>query len=294
MNKLYQYLGILDRLKIEKMDDAGFDSVLLDNDPKEYRLAASKEKFIHNLITFFPDEKEAIEKYYTDVKRASRQTEFHNLSNNMSEITVKSSLSDYLDQLTDNEKLKYALAGNNFCYGGMKGITSFHMHALVMDSYFDGAYRFIDGSQQLANELRRIILKNGGLVEKNARVTGIQLNEEKKVQSVQTRHKTYSADFCVSTINPQTTLDLLPSEAFKPYYRRKIESYDNTLSCFTLFIEFEENQFPYYNRNFYYVKDGNLWPDENSIQEEWPINYYFATPPHPEQGKYAKDRKSVV
>ena len=55
--QIFKYLGIMDKLRLEKMDDDAFDKIIIDSDSKEYPFAQGYENFINKLSDEFPDEK---------------------------------------------------------------------------------------------------------------------------------------------------------------------------------------------------------------------------------------------
>ena len=54
--QVFKYLGVMDKLKLQKMDEDAFDKIIIGNDPKVYRQAQGYENFIKNLVADFPDE----------------------------------------------------------------------------------------------------------------------------------------------------------------------------------------------------------------------------------------------
>ena len=63
LHQLFKFLGIMDKLKIRKMDEDVFDAVVFGDDPVVYKYAQGYENFIQTLTKEFPGEEEAIRKY---------------------------------------------------------------------------------------------------------------------------------------------------------------------------------------------------------------------------------------
>src|ERR1700730_9475929 len=57
--QIFKYLGLMDKLKLEKMEPA-FDRILLGGDEKEYRIIQGYDAFEKEMIREFPDEGNAI------------------------------------------------------------------------------------------------------------------------------------------------------------------------------------------------------------------------------------------
>ena len=53
--QIFKYLGLMDKLKLQKMDEDAFDKIIIGNDQKVYRHAQGYENFIKNLVVDFPN-----------------------------------------------------------------------------------------------------------------------------------------------------------------------------------------------------------------------------------------------
>src|SRR5688572_24100939 len=61
--QLFKFLGIMDKMKLRKMDEDVFDAILFADDPKVYKYAQGYDNFIRVLAADFPEEEAAIRKY---------------------------------------------------------------------------------------------------------------------------------------------------------------------------------------------------------------------------------------
>ena len=77
--QLFQYLGIMDKVKIRKLDEDAFDSVAFADDPKVYKFAQGYEPFIESLSKDFPGEEGAINKYCEAIKETCAMFPLYNL-----------------------------------------------------------------------------------------------------------------------------------------------------------------------------------------------------------------------
>ncbi len=80
----------------------------------------------------------------------------------------------FIESLTPNKKLQNVLAGNNMLYAGAAYKTPFYVHALIVNSYIESSYRFIDGGSQISKYLSREIHSNGGKIIKHVKVLKFQ------------------------------------------------------------------------------------------------------------------------
>ena len=58
--QVFKYLGIINKLKLQKMDEDVFDKILIENDEREYVFAQGYENFIQHLLKDFPGEEIAL------------------------------------------------------------------------------------------------------------------------------------------------------------------------------------------------------------------------------------------
>jgi len=58
--QLFKYLGIMDKLKLRKLDEDVFDAILFEGDPVVYKYAQGYENFIRVLAEQFPEEEAAL------------------------------------------------------------------------------------------------------------------------------------------------------------------------------------------------------------------------------------------
>src|SRR6188474_1170934 len=66
--QIFKYLGIMDKLKLRKMEEGVFDKILIENDENEYVYAQGYDNFIEKLLVHFPGEEEALRAYCDKIK----------------------------------------------------------------------------------------------------------------------------------------------------------------------------------------------------------------------------------
>lgn len=278
LHKYFHYLGILDLLKIKKMDLDGFDLVTFDDDPNEYPYAQGSENFVRQLSAFFPGEEENIRAFYQKMKDACDHFPLYRLDSNNTYVSQESLFSQKADQVikdsTRNPKLRAVLAGTNFLYAGIEDKTPFYVHALSINSYIESAWRCLNGGSQIAKLLIREIRKNGGKVLKRKEVKSFHI-ENGEVKSVETQDGSiYSGKTFISNIDPKVTMDLLKDQPIRKSYLKRIKNIENTISSFSLYISLKKETFPYLNRNYYHFKqESNVWRSSFYEPENWPEGY---------------------
>src|SRR5260221_10492744 len=171
--QLFKYLGIMEKLKLQKMDEDIVDGIMFRDDPKVYRYAQGYDRFTKNLVTDFPEEEEAIRRYCDEIKNVCSKFPLYNLRSGegieKNEVLgIDTQL--FLESITDNKKLQSVLAGTNVLYAGEAYKTPLYVHALVTNSYIESSYRFVNGGSQIAILLTKEILQRGGEVRKRKHV----------------------------------------------------------------------------------------------------------------------------
>ena len=179
----------------------------------------------------------------------------------------------FIASLTDNVTLQNVLGGNNPLYAGMRNKTPLYVHALVLNSYIQSAYRIVDGGGQIAKFLAGIIRKHGGQLKNRVEVTRI-VAEGKQVQYVETADGTrYAADVFVSNVHPAQTYDMLETDLLRPAFRRRVLSLENSLSAFVLNITLKPGTFAYERSNYYCYLNDDVWTSMDYTDATWPLSY---------------------
>lgn len=295
LHKIYSYLGFFHKLKFKNLNAEHFDLIHIGSDNKKYPIGLGYEKFINNLSEVFPEEKENLEKYVEGIRTICKSFhlysfEVDNGNNHFLSEYANTSVGAYIDAITENEKLRVILSGNNMLYAGEKYETPIFVHALITNMFITGAKYFVDGSQQLADEMAQIIRDGGGDLFTKSKVEHIEA-ADKKVKWVRTESgETFKADTYISSVHPAVTLALIDEKQVQKSYRKRITSIKNTISSFTVFINFKKDKYKYLNYNYYYGTDYKaIWSMKDyDFETQWPKGFMMLTPPHSDSPKFAK------
>ena len=175
------------KLKWSKMS-SNYDRIIFPD--KSYNFIAPKDKFITQLIDYFPNEKKAIYKYIDLVEKANKVSLKYFMSKSLSgisEFLFYKSLTkaffkysdkttyEVLSSITSNEKLIGVLTGQWGDHGLPPKKSSFMMHSLIVNHYFDGGNYPIGGCSAIAESIIPFIEKYNGNVFINADVTEISI-----------------------------------------------------------------------------------------------------------------------
>lgn len=276
LHTLFTYLGIMDKLKLRKMDEDVFDAIMFEGDPKTYRYAQGYENFIQNILKDFPEEEDAIRKYCEGIREVCSKFPLYNLRSGdyfekvgVLEIDTQT----FLESLTPNKKLQNVLAGTSLLYAGVPYKTPLYVHALVINSYIESSWRFVDGGSQIARHLSRQIHALGGTILKHKNVTRLK-EEEGRLQFAETDEgERFFGDIFISNVHPQITLQMTESDLIKKAYRHRIEGLQNSISTFYVNVVLKDNCMRYVNHNYYYFAENDAWCVLNYTEENWPRGY---------------------
>ncbi|OFX57172.1 MAG: hypothetical protein A2046_16955 [Bacteroidetes bacterium GWA2_30_7] len=286
----FNYLGIADKLNLRKLDVDCFDKIIFQNG-ENYSFAMGFENHKEKLLEKFPKENKAISDYLNKIRETCDKFPLYNLKKTdnplMESIMHNDSFDNLLNGLTNNQKLKNVLSATNSLYAGIKEKSPFYMHALIMNSYIESSWRFVDGSSQLAVLLKKQIELNGGKVLTNHEALSFTFSDN-CISSVNLKNKEplFAQNF-ISNIHPTLTLKMIPDDKIRKAYRHRINSLENTIGMFTVYGVLEENSFTYINHNDYIFRDSNVWTAETYSSINYPEHCLMITPASSKSDKYA-------
>ncbi|HNW56904.1 MAG TPA: NAD(P)/FAD-dependent oxidoreductase [Bacteroidales bacterium] len=275
---IFSYLNLLKDVKLHKLDTDGFEHISLNG--REYRFAMGYENFVEKLSENFPNEREALIKYTSDLQKYATSSPIFNReklasSEFYSHEAVKTGIGEYLDSLTKNKELQNVLSSTNMLYAGKREKTPLYIHALINNFYIQSAWRIVGGANSIANSLCKSIQGFGGEIFTGAEVKSINCNTSRATSVTLANGEIIESKYFISNTHPAVTLDMLETSLIKKIYRERIHNVENTVSNFVLYIEFKPDTVPYINYNYYKYNTGNVWDCFSYTPENWPRNYIF-------------------
>ncbi|XP_057316646.1 all-trans-retinol 13,14-reductase-like [Hydractinia symbiolongicarpus] len=183
---------VIDRVELGVGDDNTSHDVL-----------KGRENWKQELKNKFPNEHDAIDKFFCAMKKARRlypqtfllkmlplslvnvllKTGIFNLLSDLPKYINKST-GEFLDELTSNKRLKAALCYSFGDYGTQPRESPILMQLMLLQHYTHGGYYPIGGSSEIAFNIIPVIEKNGGKVLVRANVTQILIDENGKANGV--------------------------------------------------------------------------------------------------------------
>lgn len=262
MRQYLKYFGIFDKLSIIKLDD-DFDVMTLGNDGV-YSYKQGYDAFTTSLSEQFPSQKSGIIKYCDKIRdigssisvNVHRKGEFS--SGGINHLGLNAS--DFINECVSDSLLRNILAGTNVLYGGIKEASNLYHHAMINHSNIEGAYRFVGGTQKVADLLVQQIRNNGGTVINKSKVTSIYAEDTEVKYVLLKNGEIISGKYFISNIHPSTTFNMLNSTSVvKKAYKTRLSLLPNTYGLFSVYLLMKKNSFPYMNKNYYYYHSNDAW-----------------------------------
>lgn len=288
LHSYFSYLGIMENLDLEKMDERGFDSIFLKDKNLNFSIPQGLDNFIKVLSEQFPEEKEGIQAYANRMKNCCENFPLFKIDDSdytLYEPDMEQSIWDVLGQYFQNPVLKAVLAGNQLLYAGNAENTPFYVHALTQYSYIQSAFKCVKGGNQIALLLAKEIRKHKGIILKFQEVKRLQINKDGEIEFIETHtlEKFYGKHY-ISNIPPKKIQEMCSGFIFKKVYLRRLESKKETISSFNLYLVLKKNRIPYTNRNVYYVENSKEIKNlEKYTNASWPNCFMLSQ---------SKDKKS--
>ena len=279
LNQYFRYLGIMDDLNLQKLDEDKFDIITFDGNEIEYFHAQGYENFANSLIQQFPDEERSINAYCQKLQDVSNSFPLYNLdgkSTNYDQSILTLKVTDYLDSITENNLLKSVLAGSNMLYAGYEKIP-FYVHALSINSYIQSSWRCVHGGGQISKLLIKKIKEFGGELYKYQEAIAFKFEEDNLTSVVTKKGNVIEAELFISNIEPKLTIKMLGGKGIRKSYVNRVKQIESIISGFSLYIVFKPKTFKYLNYNYYHSKDPDkIWKAQNYTDTSWPEGYMLS------------------
>jgi all-trans-retinol 13,14-reductase len=233
-----RYLGVAGAIETFPFDENGFDLYRAEKERFEFRLPCGYQRISAELVSAFPAERAAIEKYLAQVRAICAAMPYQNLDapfdgEGQLQRVFGPTLQEKLDALTGNELLKSILSMHTLLYGVPADEVSFAQHAVIVGNYYDSAHGIRGGGLSLARAFEARLAELGVEVRCGCEVTGISAGGDGACTGVTlATGESISAKGCIATVHPRLLLDLVPQGIFRPAYRNRLASLQETISAF--------------------------------------------------------------
>lgn len=272
LHQYFKYFGIVDKIKTRRLDTNNFDIISCDG--KDYNYAMGFDNFAKTMSSYFPKEEKGIVEYTRLLQEIIGLISVENLRKGLISVGgmeyFSQSASQVIDSMFQNETLKNVLAGTSSLYAGIRDYSTFYHHAMINASNIEGAHRFVDGSQHVADALIDTIRSNGGTVLNKSEVTRFVV-ENDKISAVEINgNELIEAKYVISNLHPVTTFQLVDKTPhIKKAFQTRLSLLPNSYGLFTVYLVMKKDSYPYLNSN-HFIHAKNAWyttdsPEDRSI-----------------------------
>lgn len=247
------------------------------------------EKFKADLGNKFPEETEAIERYFKDIKKTSNlfgksimmrlaPPPLDSLSGLLGESKIFT-LKEYLDANFQSQELKGILAAQWGDYGLPPSKVAFAMHATLVQHYLHGGYYPIGGAGKIFEAVEPILEEFGGAVLSSVEVNEILIKEGKtvgvKVKALRGEglEKNFFAPIVASCAGAYPTYMKLIPENYPIPFRKSLKEFYNkekmtTSLCLYLGLSESPAKFGFKGENYWIFSSSDH--DQNfSERNDW-------------------------
>lgn len=300
LNYLFRYFGLTQKLKLKRMDINAFD--IIDIAGRKYNYAQGFDNFAETITSYFSAEKEAILKYTNKLQEIGLSLTNLLAGKAKPGTTGMASFEhfyenthQYISSLTNNYQLQNVLAALNPLHAGDPKMAPLYIHGIINYSLIESTWRMVDGGSQISDILAEGIINNGGKILLKTEVKEFSAGADNSISHVLlTNGEKIEAKYFISNINPAKTIELTGSDLHRNVYKKRIQSIDQTISAFSLYIVFKEKEFNYMNYNYYRYNSENVWGAETYSADTWPDGYMLYTPTTSSSDVYAESMIAIT
>lgn len=273
-----QFLNYIERdVSFNSLDPDCIDRIVTPD--VDFRIPLGWETFRDRLLTTFPDETTAINRYCNEIKHLHQ--EMVNLGEEVHWYDLKWSdwlklpkywylfskrlytLQDLYDQVGLSPKLQALLAGQSGDYALPPKDISLMTHASLVSDYAEGAYYPKHHFKHLVDTIVEAITSGGGLVQLSTPVEHIEVCDL-KVQFVNAGGISYCADKAyISDMDPKKTVALMHgTQSLSAHEKHRLTDYQYSMSAFNIYLgldsRFDPTRYGIGNWNIWYYPTGDL------------------------------------
>jgi len=158
-------------------------------------------------------------------------------------------------------------------YAGEANKTPLYVHALVVNTYIESAWKCIDGGAQIAKYLSDSVRSMGGEIMNYCEATKFNFSGENIANVELTDGQKIEGKQFISNCDLSKTMDMIEAGHIRQAYRNRIHKLENSISAFILYIVLKKNSLRYFNHNIYHYEKEEVWDTLNYTDNEWPKGY---------------------
>jgi all-trans-retinol 13,14-reductase len=247
LNDMLRVLGLRDAIHPVFLDPERANRFVFEESGDSIEFPSGQPLLAKKLIASFPDESDAIERYFQKVEKVREQTvtmdvrQIHNAPEPSEEDFI--TLQAALDELTDHAQLKAVLGGFAMCYGTPPSEISFAAHCRMCHGLYESVARIEQGGAAFIHAFEKAFESLDVDVICNAVIEEcLDLNDRQVGRLRLSSGDKVGFESCLFTINPHDILKVLPEERLSRGFIHRVDAYEASAGFFTLFaVNHEED-----------------------------------------------------
>lgn len=259
------YLNIADDVE-KQLREKGLGKVIVG--PNEYLIPKGLDKVRRSLISYFPDDVEAINNYIEsiiDVNENSFYFNYHLKPSHKRQSkfvgSISLSLYDVMKRFRASRGLIDLLGTvNYFLIGSKAEEVPFNVHAFVVGGFYRSPGFFtVKGIDRLLANYKRELNRFGVDLFLNSEVDEILIGDHRNAVGIKVSNGSYynSSNIIVS-FDPKLLLEKVKTNKFRPIYRERLEEAENTFGLYVAFYRIKDYRNIEINNHIYYNDNLNL------------------------------------
>lgn len=235
---LLEYLNVFEEDLFSPLNPKAFDMLYFPSG--KIAIPQGYDQVISEWTSIFPNEKDAIRKYFSLVQRICGYFPTYSYNDspelNFPPEALDKSLKDVVEGLTNNSRLQSAIYAYCNLHGVFPEDVAFGFHAIVTDSLIQGPYGLNGGGDRLTAKFVHEIEKLGGKILTRHEVSSIEV-EDRQVKTVRCANGAeFSAEWVISSLHPKATFRLLSSqEMLPPVFKDRLKNLKESVGIFGLY-----------------------------------------------------------
>lgn len=260
LRQIFDLLGISGRTPVLRMGDEGIvDKYILPG--MTFDFPPGVDLFQENLHKAFPEETRQIVEIIAVIRGAiERLSRMSMLFEERAEFNLSMELQpieDYFNKLGCSQRLRSILSVPLAWLGVGPEECPLYLWSSSISSYLMSSWRLARGGAHLADTFADRLRELGGEIICNDEVLKILVRDHVVHGVVLKSGKELVSSVVIAAIHPKLMLRLLPDDSYKPSFKNRISSLEETPGIFATHVAVPEDKVPYRSYNTFALDDAN-------------------------------------
>lgn len=259
------YLNISDGVE-KRLHKDGLANIIIDN--KEYHIPKGLDEVKKALLSYFPEDVEAINNYMVLINQVNENTFYFNkqlkpIRNNQGEFvsSISLSLKEVMKGFHASNGLIDLLGTlNYFLIGSKAEEIPINVHAFVVGGFYRSPGFFTTrGINRLLANYKRELERFGVDLFLHSEVDEILIDEDRSVAGIKLSNGSqFNSSNIIVSFDPKLLLEKIKTNKLRPVYRERLEEVEHTFGLYVVFYEIKDYHCLDLKNYIYYNQKQNL------------------------------------